>query len=123
MIFQLMISKPSRTARSTRSCAETEALPAAQPITRSGPGHSAAAAEHVEDRAEEAAARGGRRRAGSDRAAGAGGSATEHLARGENGRLLGLMGGKVVATPLEEVVGTPKPLDLSLLALHKVLAQ
>ena len=50
-------------------------------------------------------------------------AAVEHLERGEHGRLIGLVKGEVVATPLTEVVGMPKTIDLGLLKLQKVLAQ
>jgi 6-phosphofructokinase 1 len=50
-------------------------------------------------------------------------AATDQLARGEHGRLLGLMRGEIRATPLDEVVGVPKGIDLGLLQLQKVLAQ
>jgi 6-phosphofructokinase 1 len=50
-------------------------------------------------------------------------AAVEHLERGEHGRLMGLVRGEVRATPLTEVVGVPKTLDLGLLKLQKVLAQ
>jgi 6-phosphofructokinase 1 len=52
-----------------------------------------------------------------------GASATEHLARGEHGILVGLLKGEVAATPLAEVVANKKPLDLRLLALARVLAK
>ena len=50
-------------------------------------------------------------------------AAVENLARGEHGRLMGLLHGEVASTPLTEVVGRPKPIDLELLKLQKVLAQ
>jgi 6-phosphofructokinase 1 len=50
-------------------------------------------------------------------------AAVDHLARGENGRLMGLIKGEVRATPLEDVVGLPKALDLSLLELQRILAK
>ena len=50
-------------------------------------------------------------------------AAVEHLERGEHGCLIGLVKGEVVATPLTEVVGMPKTIDLGLLKLQKVLAQ
>ena len=52
-----------------------------------------------------------------------GAAATEHLARGEHGLLVGLLKGEIGATPLAEVVVTKKPLDLSLLHLAGVLAK
>jgi 6-phosphofructokinase 1 len=50
-------------------------------------------------------------------------AATDQLARGEHGRLVGLLRGEIIATPLDEVVGVPKTIDLDLLKLQKVLAQ
>jgi 6-phosphofructokinase 1 len=50
-------------------------------------------------------------------------AATDHLARGEHGRLMGLLKGEVRSTPLDEVVGSPKALDLSLLELQRILAK
>jgi 6-phosphofructokinase 1 len=50
-------------------------------------------------------------------------SAIDCLARGETGRLVGLQRGEIRATPLEEVVGVPRTLDLDLLRLQKVLAK
>jgi 6-phosphofructokinase 1 len=50
-------------------------------------------------------------------------AAVDFLARGEHGRLVGLVKGEVRATPLAEIVGMPKTLDLDLLKLQKVLAQ
>ena len=50
-------------------------------------------------------------------------AAVDHLARGEHGQLMGWIKGEVQATPLAEVVGKPKLLDLELLKLQKVLAQ
>jgi 6-phosphofructokinase 1 len=52
-----------------------------------------------------------------------GAAATEQLAEGEHGVLMGMTGGRITATPLEEVVGRQKPLDLDLLKLVRVLAQ
>ena len=49
--------------------------------------------------------------------------AVEALARGEHGCLVGLQKGDVRATPLGEVVGVPKSIDLNLLHLQKVLAK
>jgi 6-phosphofructokinase 1 len=49
-------------------------------------------------------------------------AATDHLARGEHGRLIGLLKGDIRATPLAEIVGATKELDLSLLKLQKALA-
>ena len=50
-------------------------------------------------------------------------AAVEHLQRGEHGRLIGLVKGEVRATPLAEIVGMPKAIDLELIKLQKVLAQ
>ncbi|HSB68739.1 MAG TPA: 6-phosphofructokinase [Candidatus Methylomirabilis sp.] len=52
-----------------------------------------------------------------------GGGATEALAKGERGVLVGLIKGEVVTTPLEEVVGKQKTLDPWLVALAGVLAK
>ncbi|NIN95173.1 MAG: ATP-dependent 6-phosphofructokinase [Anaerolineae bacterium] len=52
-----------------------------------------------------------------------GAAATEHLARGQHGLLVGLLKGEIAATPLAEVVANKKPLDLRLLELARVLAQ
>jgi 6-phosphofructokinase 1 len=49
-------------------------------------------------------------------------AAIDHLARGEHGRLIGLLKGDIRSTPLAEVVGATKELDLSLLKLQKALA-
>lgn len=50
-------------------------------------------------------------------------AATDCLAAGESGRLVGLVRGEVKSTSLEQVVGMPKVLDLGLLKLQKVLAK
>jgi 6-phosphofructokinase 1 len=50
-------------------------------------------------------------------------AATDQLARGDHGRLVGLLRGEIRATPLDEVVGVAKTIDLDLLKLQKVLAQ
>jgi len=50
-----------------------------------------------------------------------GAAATERLAKGEQGVLVGLNKGEVTATPLEEVVANKKQLDLSLLELARAL--
>jgi 6-phosphofructokinase 1 len=50
-------------------------------------------------------------------------AATDSLERGEHGRLMGWVRGEVRATPLTEIVGVPKSIDLDLLKLQKVLAQ
>jgi len=52
-----------------------------------------------------------------------GAAAVEGLARGVAGTLTGLIGRDIVATPLAEVAGRQKPLDLGLLELARVLAQ
>jgi 6-phosphofructokinase 1 len=49
-------------------------------------------------------------------------AAVEHLAAGTHGVLLGVLGGKVAATPLAEVAGRTKPADKDLVALAQVLA-
>lgn len=51
-----------------------------------------------------------------------GAAATELLAGGGHGRLMGLLKGEIAATPLSEVVGNLKTLDLQLLELARVLA-
>jgi 6-phosphofructokinase 1 len=52
-----------------------------------------------------------------------GAAATEHLARGEHGVLVGLLHGEITATPLNVVVAQKKKLDLDLLKLAEVLAK
>ncbi|MCI0535702.1 MAG: 6-phosphofructokinase [Verrucomicrobiales bacterium] len=52
-----------------------------------------------------------------------GAAATEHLARGEHGLLVGLLKGEIAATPLAEVVVGKKPLDARLLHLAEVLTK
>lgn len=52
-----------------------------------------------------------------------GAAAVAHLARGDHGRLMGLRGTDIVATPLAEVAGQTKPIDLGLVAMARVLAQ
>jgi 6-phosphofructokinase 1 len=49
-------------------------------------------------------------------------AATERLARGEHGILVGLINGAVVATPLDEVLSNKKSLDLRLFDIAKTLA-
>jgi 6-phosphofructokinase 1 len=49
--------------------------------------------------------------------------AVEALARGEHGCLMGLLKGDVRSTPLEEIVGVRKSIDLNLLQIQKVLAK
>jgi 6-phosphofructokinase 1 len=51
-----------------------------------------------------------------------GAAATDHLAQGEHGLLVGLLKGGIAATPLAEVVTHKKPLDVHLLELARVLA-
>jgi 6-phosphofructokinase 1 len=51
-----------------------------------------------------------------------GAAAIEALIGGQQGVLLGMLGGQVVPTPLEEVVGTVKPLGMGLLELARTLA-
>ncbi len=50
-------------------------------------------------------------------------AATDCLDRGEHGCLVGLIRGEVRTTPLADVVGAGKAIDLRLLQLQKVLAQ
>jgi 6-phosphofructokinase 1 len=52
-----------------------------------------------------------------------GAAATEHIARGEHGVLIGHLKGAIAAAPLAEVVADRKPLDLRLLELARVLAR
>ena len=52
-----------------------------------------------------------------------GAAAIEKLAAGESGILVGTAGRDIVATPLEEVAGRTKPIDMALLDLARVLAQ
>jgi 6-phosphofructokinase 1 len=52
-----------------------------------------------------------------------GAAATEQLAQGEQGVLVGRVKGEIAATPLAEVVAGKKPLDLRLLDLAHVLAK
>ncbi len=52
-----------------------------------------------------------------------GAAATEHLARGEHGLLMGLIGSEIMGTPLEEVVTKKKELDMRLWELAEVLAK
>lgn len=49
--------------------------------------------------------------------------AVDHLAHGSHGRLMGLVRGEIRSTPLEDVVGQPKALDLNLLELQRTLAK
>ncbi|MFA5316615.1 MAG: ATP-dependent 6-phosphofructokinase [Dehalococcoidales bacterium] len=50
-------------------------------------------------------------------------TAVDCLAGGQYGVLVGQLEGKVAATPLAEVVGNRKPLDMNLLKLAQVMAQ
>jgi 6-phosphofructokinase 1 len=52
-----------------------------------------------------------------------GAAAVGHLARGEQGLLVGLIKGEIAATPLTEIVGRRKKLDCHLFELAGVLAQ
>lgn len=52
-----------------------------------------------------------------------GAAAAEELAGGKHGVLVGMVKGEVAATPLAQVVGRRKPLDLRLLDLAHVLAK
>jgi len=52
-----------------------------------------------------------------------GAAATDTLARGEHGVLMGLIGNEILPIPLDDVASTEKPLDLSLLKLAAVLAK
>jgi 6-phosphofructokinase 1 len=50
-------------------------------------------------------------------------AAIEYLSQGKHGALMGLMHGDIVATPLDKVVSTPKPLDLQMLKIAPLLAR
>ena len=52
-----------------------------------------------------------------------GAAATAHLSANQHGLLLGLVKGRIAATPLSEVVANKKTLDLSMLDLAHVLAR
>ncbi len=52
-----------------------------------------------------------------------GAAATEHLAKGKHGILVGLIKDKVTATSLRDAVSNQKQLDLSMLELARVLAK
>jgi 6-phosphofructokinase 1 len=52
-----------------------------------------------------------------------GAAATDCLAKGQDGVLVGLIKGDVATTPLKVVATSKKPLDLSLLDLAQVLAK
>lgn len=60
-----------------------------------------------------------------DRALGTrlGAAAVDRLVHGEHGILVGLVGSGIAATPLDEIVGTSKPLDVDLLELAGILAK
>jgi 6-phosphofructokinase 1 len=51
-----------------------------------------------------------------------GASAVEHLMRGQHGVVLGKCSGKIVATPLADVVGVVKPLPADLVELAQLLS-
>jgi 6-phosphofructokinase 1 len=52
-----------------------------------------------------------------------GAAAVQHIAAGTTGVLLGLQGGAIVSTPLDEVVARPRTLDPALIDLARVLAR
>jgi 6-phosphofructokinase 1 len=52
-----------------------------------------------------------------------GAGAVECLARGESGKVVGLVGNEVAATPYGDVVGRQKPLDPALFELARVMAE
>ncbi len=52
-----------------------------------------------------------------------GAGAADVLARGEHGVLVGMIKGEVATTPLEEIAGKRKPIDLELYRLANVLAR
>ena len=52
-----------------------------------------------------------------------GAAATEYLAQGEHGILIGWVNGAIGTTPLEEVATRKKELDLRLIELARVLAK
>jgi 6-phosphofructokinase 1 len=52
-----------------------------------------------------------------------GAAAVQRLVEGEDGMLVGMIGGQIATTPLDEVVANRKPLDLSLFELARVLSQ
>lgn len=52
-----------------------------------------------------------------------GAAAIDHLSRGEHGLLMGLHRGEITGTPLEEVAGKKKELDMRLWELAEVLAK
>jgi 6-phosphofructokinase 1 len=52
-----------------------------------------------------------------------GAAAVAQLAAGHGGVLMGSIDGRIVATPLADVAGRRKPLDMGLLELARTLAQ
>lgn len=52
-----------------------------------------------------------------------GAAAIDRLARGEQGILMGICGNNITATPLAEVAGKTKPVDVTLLEMARMLAQ
>ena len=52
-----------------------------------------------------------------------GAAAVEHLAGDQHGILVGMIGGRVVPTPLAAVANVTKPLDAALLELAEILAR
>jgi 6-phosphofructokinase 1 len=52
-----------------------------------------------------------------------GGHAVDCIARGETGVLVGIRGAQIVSTPLEQIVGRIKPIDLALVELAHTLAR
>jgi 6-phosphofructokinase 1 len=52
-----------------------------------------------------------------------GAAAVDHLTRGESGKMVGLVGNRIVASPIEEVVAERKTVDLELYRLAQVLAR
>jgi 6-phosphofructokinase 1 len=52
-----------------------------------------------------------------------GAAAVQHLAAGRHGVLLGIVGGRVTATALSDVIHTVKPLDAELIQLAQVLSR
>jgi 6-phosphofructokinase 1 len=52
-----------------------------------------------------------------------GAAAIDHLARGETGVMMGTLCNSIEATPLADIAGKTKPIDVALLELARVLAQ
>ena len=52
-----------------------------------------------------------------------GAAAVEHLQAGRHGVLLGIVGGRVTATALSNMVGRTKPLDSKLVQLARMLTE